>query len=169
MLKYIRYILSTRQAAKIHKQHMQRLHMMPSDDIIGIALWHCVDWLEFRKPLTLDQRLNVLVSHPAPNAGELLKAVESVYDVISHPEERYVKSIPSWCNRPDITKVADRWLVDQDGYYVNMNTVVKQLQEQLETIYSAVNDPKNEDYKYHYTKKPKDVYLAVTSFIKHFH
>lgn len=169
MLKYVRYILSTRQAAKIHKQHMQRLHMMPKDDVIGIALWYCKDWLEFHKPITLDQRLSVTVRHTAPNAGELLAAVQEVYDVITHTDERYVKTVPSWCNRSELVKVADQWLIDQKGYFIDMNTVVKQLHDQLEVIYSAVNDPKNEDYKYHYTKKPKAVYLAVPAFIKHFH
>lgn len=169
MRKYIRYILSIRHEAKLRKQHIERLHKMSNDDIIGIALWHCKDWLEFRKPMTLEQRLNLTISLPAPTAGELLASVQTVYDAITYPGERYIKALPSWCGGQSVVKVADSWLVDTDGYFVELETVVKQLHDQLETIHAAVNDPANEDYKYHYTKKPKAIYTTVTALLKHFH
>lgn len=169
MLKYIRYILSTRRAAKKYQQHTERLHMMSADDVIGIALWYCEDWLEYRNTFTLEDRLSLKIRHKAPNAGAVLDAVQSVYDVVINEDERYIKMLPAWCdNQPNI-KVADRWLVDEGGYFVKLEDVVKQLHEQLSAIHSAVNDPQNEDYKYHYTKKPKAVYESVTDLLNHFH
>lgn len=169
MLKYIRYILSTRTAAKKYQQHTERLHKMSNDDVIGIALWHVEDWLEYRNTFTLDDRLNVKIRHCAPNAGALLSAIQSVYDVVVHDSERYIKMLPQWIENQPSVKVADTWLVDQEGYFIELEDVVKQLHVQLTAIHSAVNDPKNEDYKYHYTKKPKAIYESVTALLNHFH
>ena len=168
MLKYVRYILSTRRAAKIHKQHIEQLHKMSEEDVIGIALWHCKDWLEYGKPFATDDRFNLTISNLAPNAGELIKALREVYDVVLRTEDRYIREVPSWYKNQSTTVVADQWLIDEEGYFVELESVVKQLHDLLTTIHSVVNDPKNEDFKYHYTKKPKGLYENVTVLIKHF-
>jgi len=81
---------------------------------------------------------------------------------------RYISDLPDWRNRDINTVSLDRWLVDADGYYIDMREAVEELYANLSIIHTTLKGEEYVDLVYHYQKKPKGVYLSILSFIKQF-
>lgn len=172
MLNYFRHILSTRRKAKLITTHNRRLHKMSTDDCLGRALWHCDDFLIHSIEIDLTERLNRTVVVNAPNASELIAAVDAVYSAVTsafeYTNERYINDVPAWSKGSSQSTLLDLWLVDNEGFFIGLVPVINNLREKLVYIQKQVNDPRLDDMHYHYTTKPKGVYKDVVKLLKHF-
>ncbi len=172
MLNFFRHILSNRRKAKLLVTHNERLHKMSADDYIGRALWHCDDVLQYGPNIELADRLSLTVDVRAPDASELMNAINHIHVAIEAAylgkSERYIKDVPSWTKGMHKPKSLDLWLVDEDGFFIDLNTVINNLREKLVYINKQVNDPVLEEMQYYFKTKPKGVYEDVIKLLKHF-